>query len=172
VGRQHNRHTYRLDLELEHERWTIRLLMGIQKQGEEKMMENKEPQKKQTSRTHQIIAIGVLFAVVAVSVVGGGYFFLRSREPNFVVINWERHWEGSLNSVLVFKMEVYNNGGNGWGTVHCEYKEWRESDNAIWEETKEWQIFLSFRQSKTLEFSFNRHFPETIAYTNHYHVEY
>jgi len=71
-------------------------------------------------------------------------------------------------------MEVYNNGGDGWGTIFCKYEEWSELNNAtcMHAEIKRWQIFLSFHQSKILEFSFNRHFSETITYDIDYWVEY
>ncbi len=109
--------------------------------------------------------------VIAISIVGAIYLIasnleeeFESQEPSFVVINKESI-RNPLETQITYRIEVYNQGGEGWGTIHVRYNETEQSSGISNTETKTWQLHLDEQESKIVEFTFNRKSMEAVETT-------
>lgn len=109
--------------------------------------------------------------VITISIVGAIYLIasnleeeFESQEPSFVVINKESI-RNPLETQITYRIEVYNQGGEGWGTIHVRYNETEQSSGISNIETKTWQLHLDEQESKIVEFTFNRKSMEAVETT-------
>jgi len=122
-------------------------------------------EKKRKLETKNRIFVAI---VIAISIVGAIYLIasnleeeFESQEPSFVVINKESI-RNPLGTQTTYRIEVYNQGGEGWGTIHVRYNETEQSSGISNIETKTWQLHLDEQESKIVEFTFNRKSIETV----------
>ena len=116
-------------------------------------------EKKQKLETKYKILIGIAVIAAVIFIIVIGEIVLQG--PKFVVINRDSQWN-TLGTQVTYRLEVYNQGGNGWGTLHVRYIETKQHTANSTMETKEWRLHLNWHESKTLEFTFNRKSMEAV----------